>query len=962
MRKVILTVAAALCLGTATVKAEKISRADAREIASMVAEISDQTSDDTDWAPYYVFSRGAGNGFVIISGDDQTAPVIGIIDQGDFVLNEMPVQLQEMLASWSERITTLQSQTSRKQVKRRAAQRVRESILGVDEFKANWTSVAPLIQTHWHQSSPYNDLAPRRTDNNNKALTGCVATAGSQVLYYFRKDLPDSLLYATPTYSYGGAPVTESLPKGTPIEYDIMKLSGSGTTKQNKAVATLMYAVGTSSYLTYAMDGGTATGGYIGDEGMNKAFANQFQLSCQDKWKWAFTQKGWEQLAYQNLSEGRPMVYAGSNSDGGHAVVLDGYQASTGLYHFNFGWGGSGDGYFTIDDETGMNGFNTYQEMLSGAAPKKQNLEGRITNESLWQRCNNDITCVVKNNGTLSYSGFRLWASTTGKRPTTTSATETTTVIASGDSAVITFTYKPSLEKTYYLFLTDNNNNPLDTIEIVPQPTVADLTLNSMSIDAGSTNETLDGITYRRVNNTSANIAANFTNSTNGTYCEPQVKCIVQKYNTESGEWEAAKTKTITIERMQSGESRDTTFTFNSLSAGVRYKAYFDRTVKAGENSELNVAVSDTVIYFTVAEPTLAITTNGRAATVTGDWNAARFTKLASDESVTSYDLTGVSDLNSQPEAANPNAVFTATSNTIGAKNVVAGGVCSELLVYTGYNFKPAAAFTATKATLVLSDLKAGHWVDAIVPFAAPVPEGMVVRTVSEVKSASMTLESQTSVPAMTPLLVLTDYDKRNEITASDVAITTDTAGYHLDGMLSGQTTQTELTATAMLIGYNENDYPYYYPADSATQVKPFATVLNKYYKNGYRAMNTVGLDRAYILMADSLNRALSIYDEYKDVASAEALATFADSIAATEKLFTSQSALATSDVTKQTRYLSDAIQAFLDALNGGETGIVQPVMLRQNAEGYYDLSGRKIARPTKRGIYISNGQKLILK
>ena len=40
------------------------------------------TSTDTDL--YYVFNRGNNEGYVIVSGDDQTLPIIGYTEEGEF--------------------------------------------------------------------------------------------------------------------------------------------------------------------------------------------------------------------------------------------------------------------------------------------------------------------------------------------------------------------------------------------------------------------------------------------------------------------------------------------------------------------------------------------------------------------------------------------------------------------------------------------------------------------------------------------------------------------------------------------------------------------------------------------------------------------------------------------------------------------------------------------------------------
>ena len=92
-----------------TASAIPIDRAEARRIACAFIVINDTTSDEMPPMPYYVFSRGAGRGFVIVSGDDSTVPVLGYTDEGDFDYNALPVQLQQMLSAWGERIRNLQA-------------------------------------------------------------------------------------------------------------------------------------------------------------------------------------------------------------------------------------------------------------------------------------------------------------------------------------------------------------------------------------------------------------------------------------------------------------------------------------------------------------------------------------------------------------------------------------------------------------------------------------------------------------------------------------------------------------------------------------------------------------------------------------------------------------------------------------------------------------------------------------
>jgi hypothetical protein len=72
------------------------------------------------------------------------------------------------------------------------------------------------------------------------------------------------------------------------------------------------------------------------------------------------------------LEAGRPILYGGNDySAGGHAFVVDGYNASTSKYHVNFGWSGYDDNYYALDAFKGSGyTFNYYQDMIIGVYPE----------------------------------------------------------------------------------------------------------------------------------------------------------------------------------------------------------------------------------------------------------------------------------------------------------------------------------------------------------------------------------------------------------------------------------------------------------------------------------------------------------------------------------------------------------------------------------------------------------------
>lgn len=226
--------------------------------------------------------------------------------------------------------------------------------------------IPPLLTCHWHQSSPYNDLCPVIEDGNVKTAAGCVAIAAAQVVYYWRDWLPLETLKDTPVYPYGAAPVTMSIPKGTLNNWDLLRdeYGDEDSETSRAAVAQLVYVIGTTSYLQYA----ASTGGQI-SEAANTIYA-QFRMTSEFAVKANFEQEDWERLLYESLEEGCPIIYSGSKGGDGHAVVVDGYDASYGLFHFNFGWGGSGDGFYTVNDETGMNGYYRGQQCVHKIVPQ----------------------------------------------------------------------------------------------------------------------------------------------------------------------------------------------------------------------------------------------------------------------------------------------------------------------------------------------------------------------------------------------------------------------------------------------------------------------------------------------------------------------------------------------------------------------------------------------------------------
>jgi len=142
-----------------------------------------------------------GGGFVIVSGDDRTEPIIGYSDKGEFRLDNMPDNVRKWLDSYVEQIKSIEKGT----------QPVRAGTRGAAK-----PAILPMIQTEWNQGSPYNRMCP--TSGTTNCLTGCVATALAQVMYYYK--WPEQSP-AIPQYSI----YSTSLPEipATTFKWDLMK-------------------------------------------------------------------------------------------------------------------------------------------------------------------------------------------------------------------------------------------------------------------------------------------------------------------------------------------------------------------------------------------------------------------------------------------------------------------------------------------------------------------------------------------------------------------------------------------------------------------------------------------------------------------------------------------------------------------------------------------------------------------
>ena len=777
MKKELLTIAAFVALFQSA-WADPVDLSRAKEIAAaymsdgetpeLVETTVSKRSVANDNAPLYIFNRGNNQGFVIISGDDCLPLVLGYTEEGEFDADELPPALLSWIEGYSELITEAQEQGATTRVSKRAT--------------STKETISPLCSSSWHQSSPYNAMCPYLSDGSGQAITGCVATAASQVLYYWRYDLPERTSYTTPTYSYGDAPVTESVEEGTPFQWELMQDSHSSSTPDdmNTAVARLNFVVGSCTWLTY----GSSTSGQISN--LVYTFSAQFSLSSLCEYKTSYTQTQWENLIYADLEKGWPIVYSGvSSSSGGHAVVIDGYRASDDLFHFNFGWGGSGNGYYTVDDETGMNGFNESQGMTYNIHPKTSPLTAEIKTTELYSRMENTIEIEVTNSGTPDYSGIYLFASRNEGAPDDiddANVEDTETSIATDETAVISLSYTPSSTRTLYIYVTDYNADVIAQTTITPIAQAPALSLNDFKVCATSESEQqtipLNGteteISYYNVYSNDVSAVASISNSDNSTPGNPTLTCILYKYDEEGDSLTEVSSEKNNDYSFGLGETIDVTFDFGTLDADELYALNLSSSYKcASDTFYMDTEAADTIVYFKLNAADLVMTaTDDNGAVVTGHWNSAIFKELADSIGALYYDMTSVEGIDVLPELDNPNTLFYLSDTDVEGTNIIVNGTCNELNLTYGYDFYPADDFTAASVTFDPQSTSS-DWRCIVLPFDCDVPNGSRARRIVTItnKLISESDEVNTTLSRCTPYLYKTAWPGDDLITAENVTI-----------------------------------------------------------------------------------------------------------------------------------------------------------------------------------------------
>jgi len=336
-------------------------------------------SDDAGQPLYHVVSLQP-DGFVIIAGDDHVEPIIAFVPEGKYdpspdnplgalVSGDVPARVERArggealdgnsiapaLQEEAEDSSRQKAQQKWNLLDRKLAEHdYLMEAAGEDEPKKASISdvrVSPLLKSKWNQSTEdggndcYNLYTPQ------KYVCGCVATAMSQIMYYFK--YPTTAVGTTSfPISVDGVGEERNLRggdgNGGPYAWSAMTDGPTvNDSSAREAIAALTHDTGVSVNMSYSSDESGA-----GMRGLPKAFMETFGYSNALEGMQKYSAA--ESAVKSNLDAELPVLYSinfsSSDDDSGHAVIFDGYgyDNSTRYYHINMGWSGSFDAWYNV--------------------------------------------------------------------------------------------------------------------------------------------------------------------------------------------------------------------------------------------------------------------------------------------------------------------------------------------------------------------------------------------------------------------------------------------------------------------------------------------------------------------------------------------------------------------------------------------------------------------------------------
>ncbi len=357
MKKMLLTVlAASVALSAAFVPVDRAKTVAVNQYKQYCADASTKSANVVNVVEnvyegevtWYAFEFDKG--FVIVSADDSVRPILGYSDHGNVPKADKlgGHNFKEWFGKYDREIAFMRKNNV---VDKVGAQTWKDIEANVFASTKAGVVVDRLCGAQWDQTWPWNDLCPEK--DGTFTYVGCVATAMAIITKYHR--WPD-VGVGTKSYTWNGQTLSANfathswnydlMPEVLNIEYGLYPEyweSYDFTQAEVDELALQSYWMGLSVNMNYGTTADGGSGAYM--TAVDDAYRNNWKGSSVGPTSFATPPAGGTDASYATiiaeLNAKRPWQWAG----GVHSFLLDGYRDDY-WYHFNWGWGGSYDGWF----------------------------------------------------------------------------------------------------------------------------------------------------------------------------------------------------------------------------------------------------------------------------------------------------------------------------------------------------------------------------------------------------------------------------------------------------------------------------------------------------------------------------------------------------------------------------------------------------------------------------------------
>ena len=337
---------------------------------------------------FYIFTIKNGNGFCIVSSESANHPILAystnstipastncspgflnILNSFEYYNNNLRKKIQkrsfdkknELIKKEWEALLNDQQLPNSQEISNKALSKSFNNPLTVD----------PLIKTIWDQSPLYNKFTPN-TYENVPTYAGSASIAMAQIMKFwnFPTNGSDSMTYFIPNkyyyynYDWKWKKLSANF-QNTTYLWDKMPvyLSKNSSAEQIDAVAKLISHAGISIKTMYGPIGSGAFSTNV-PQALKKYFKYSPDIQLIDRTDFESDDE-WLNVFKSQVSKGLPVYLSGQYPDAEHAYIVDGYDSQN-LIHLNFGWGGTSNGYYWIDE---LRGYSSSQIAIINIYP-----------------------------------------------------------------------------------------------------------------------------------------------------------------------------------------------------------------------------------------------------------------------------------------------------------------------------------------------------------------------------------------------------------------------------------------------------------------------------------------------------------------------------------------------------------------------------------------------------------------